>query len=142
MYRSYADTQADFHPILDVQTQLRNLTQDFATSFNTGNYDQAAALYAPDGILMCPHQEICVGPRAIEHRFRQLSEQGYEDLRCETTRVEFSGDMAVEVGRYTAAIPQGNGTIFADRGSFVHTWRRLGVWRMAAHSWNSSLPVR
>ena len=39
----------------DVESQLRDLTQDFATSFNTGNYDQAAGLFASDGELMAPH---------------------------------------------------------------------------------------
>jgi len=58
----------------------------------------------------------------------------------ETIRVEESADMAVEIGRYTAAVRQANGTTVAERGKFVQTWRRLGIWRMAANCWNSDLP--
>ena len=50
---------------LDVQSAIRGLTQDFATAFNTGNYDQAAALFAADGCLMSPQHETVQGPRRL-----------------------------------------------------------------------------
>ena len=142
MYRPLSISVAGASPFLDVESIIRGLTQDFCTAFNTGNYDQAAALYAVDGLLLCPNHEVSQGPREIERRFRQLSEQGYEDLRCETTRVDYSGDMAIEIGRYTAAVRRPDGTVITDRGNFVHAWRRLGVWRIAADSWNSTAPLR
>ena len=126
---------------LDVQSAIRGLTQDFATAFNTGNYDQAAAMFTSDGYLMAPQSEAAQGPKPIELTLRKIAEAGYENLRLETLRVEESGDMAVEVGRYTAAIFQPNRTTVVERGKFVHTWRRLGIWRMAANCWNSDLPT-
>ena len=39
MYRSYSNPLADSRPSLDVQSLIRNLSQDFVTAFNTGNYD-------------------------------------------------------------------------------------------------------
>ena len=126
---------------LDVQAAIRELTQDFVTAFNTGNYDQAAALFTSDGFLMPPQCEAVQGHRPIELMLRRLGEAGYENLRLETIRVEESGDMAVEIGRYTAAIHQVNGTTVVERGKFVQTWRRLGIWRMATNCWNSNLPV-
>ena len=126
---------------LDVQAAIRELTQDFVTAFNTGNYDQAAALFTSDGFLMPPQREAVQGHKPIELMLRRLGEAGYENLRLETIRVEESGDMAVEIGRYTAAIHQVNGTTVAERGKFVQTWRRLGIWRMAARCWNSDLPA-
>ncbi|HEX3351927.1 MAG TPA: nuclear transport factor 2 family protein [Terriglobales bacterium] len=126
---------------LDVQSTIRGLTQDFATSFNTANYDQAAVLFASDGFLMSPQQEMVQGPKPIELILRRLGEAGYQNLRMETIRVDHAGDMAVEIGRYTVAIQQANGTTIADRGKFLHVWRRLGAWLMVANSWNSDLPV-
>jgi uncharacterized protein (TIGR02246 family) len=120
---------------------IRNLAQDFVTSFNTGNYDQAAALFAQDGAYMAPHYDPAYGSKAIERVLRQLGEAGYEDLRLETVRVDSSGDMAVEVGRYTVAIRQPDGTIRADRGKYVKAWRRLGAWFIVADCWSSNLPV-
>jgi len=141
MYRPYSSSLADSRPFLDVQSLIRNLAQDFVTSFNTGNYDQAAALFAPDGAFMAPHHDPAYGPKAVEHLLRMFGDTGYQDLRLETVRVETSGDLAMEIGRYTVAIRQPDGTIRADRGKYVKAWRRLGVWLIVADSWNSNLPV-
>ena len=141
MYRPYSSSLADSRPSLDVESLIRNLAQDFVTSFNTGNYDQVAALFAQDGVFMAPHHDPAYGPKAVERLLRQVAEIGYEDLRLETIRVEASGDMAVEIGRYTVAIHQPDGTIRADRGKYVKAWRRLGAWLIIADSWSSNLPV-
>src|SRR5690348_9657836 len=100
MYRPYSSTGADARPFRDVESQLRDLSQDFATSFNTGNYDHCAALFASDGVLMAPLQEGAYGQKPVERVLRQLGEAGYSDLRMETTRVDHSGDMAMEIGRF------------------------------------------
>ena len=141
MYRPYSSSVADARPFLDVQSLIRNLDQDFVTSFNTGNYDQAAALFAPDGAFMAPHHEPAYGPKAVEHQLRQFADAGYEDLRLETIRVDSSSDMAMEIGRYSVAIRQPDGTIVADRGKYLKAWRRLGAWLIVADCWSSNLPV-
>ena len=141
MYRSYSSSLADSRPFLDVQSLIRNLAQDFVTSFNTGNYDQVAALFAQDGAFMAPHHDPAYGPKAVERLLRQFGEGGYEDLRLETIRVEASGDLAMEIGRYTVAIRQSDGTVLADRGKYVKAWRRLGAWLIVADCWSSNLPA-
>jgi uncharacterized protein (TIGR02246 family) len=141
MYRSSSGSASTVNSWLDVQSAIRGLTQDFATAFNTGNYDQAAALFTPDGLLMPPQREGVQGQKPIELMLRKLGEAGYQNLRLETIRVEESGDMAVEIGRYTVAVQQANGTTVADRGKFVQVWRRLGIWLMTTNCWNSDLPA-
>ena len=140
MYRPYSSTLADSRPFLDVQSVLRNLAQDFVTAFNTGNYDQAAAMYAADGAFMAPHHEPAYGPKSVESQLRQFGDAGYQDLRLETVRVEVSGDIAMEIGRYTVAIRQPDGTIRADRGKYLKNWRRLGTWLIIADCWSSNMP--
>ena len=140
MYRSYSSPLADSRPFMDVQSLIRNLSQDFVTSFNTGNYDQVASLFAQDGAFMAPHHDPAYGPKAVERLLREIGEAGYEDLRLETVRVDASGDMAVEIGRYTVAIRQPDGTVLADRGKYVKAWRRLGAWLITADCWSSNLP--
>jgi uncharacterized protein (TIGR02246 family) len=141
MYRPYSSSLADSRPFLDVESLIRNLAQDFVTSFNTGNYDQVAALFAQDGAFMAPHHDPAYGPKAVERLLRQFGESGYEDLRLETIRVEASGDLAMEIGRYTVGIRRPDGTILADRGKYVKAWRRLGAWLIVADCWSSNLPV-
>jgi uncharacterized protein (TIGR02246 family) len=141
MYRPYSTSLTDSSPFLDVQSIIRNLTQDFVTSFNTGNYDQVAALFAEDGVFMAPHHDPAYGPKAIERLLHRIGEAGYEDLRLETSRVEAYGDLAMEIGRYTVAMRQTDGTIVADRGKYLKAWRRLGAWLIVADCWSSNLPL-
>ena len=139
MYRPFGTSVPNSVPFVDVESTIRGLTQDYNTAFNTGNYDQVAVLFASDGILMPPNHEAAQGPKAIERVLRELGELGYQDLRLETVRVDHSSDMAIEIGRYTVAVRQANGTTVLDRGKFVHAWRRLGAWLMTADSWSSDL---
>lgn len=141
MYRAYSSSLPNSRPFLDVESQIRGLTQDFATSFNTGNYDLVAGLFAPDGVLMAPHHEPAHGQKAVERLLREFGEAGYGDLRLETTRVEYSADMATEMGRYSVSIRQGDGTTQADRGKYLKVWRRLGVWLIMADCFSSNLPL-
>jgi uncharacterized protein (TIGR02246 family) len=121
-------------------TEIRNLAQDFRTAFNTANYDQVAALFASDGLFMAPHHEAAIGPKAVERKLREFGDAGYQDLRKDTTRVDVSGDMAMEIGRYTVSIVKEDGSSSIDRGKYLAVWRRLGAWRIVADCWCSSQP--
>jgi ketosteroid isomerase-like protein len=90
---------------------------------------------------MAPHHEPAYGPKSIEHILRQFGDGGYQDLRLETIRVESSGDMAMEIGRYSVGIHQSDGTVTADRGKYVRAWRRLGAWLILADCWSTNLPA-
>lgn len=139
MYRSNA-TSVPSSGFRDVESTIRGLTQDFCMAFNTGNYDHAASLFSPDGFFMPSEREGIQGPKAVERVLREYGSGGYQDLRLETTRVDFSEDMAIEIGRYSLSICLENGTTSSERGKFVHGWRRLGAWRMIAACWSSNLP--
>lgn len=141
MYRALPAGVSDSGPVRDVESTLRGLTQDFCTAFNTGNYDHAAALFNSDATFMPPHREPSNGVKAIERVLRDFGDTGYEDLRFETTRVDFSADMAVETGRYSLTVRRG-GNVIADRGKYLRTWRRLGVWLITADCWSSSIPLQ
>lgn len=136
MYRSFSSSPADFRPLRDVESQIRELTQDFVTSFNTANYDQAARLFASDGVLMAPQYEGAYGYRSVEQLLRQMGEAGYRDLRLETTRVDHSGGMAMELGRFSITLHRPDGATILERGKYVKVWRRLGAWLIVADCWS------
>jgi len=141
MYRPYSSSLADASPLRDVESQIRGFAQDLATSFNTGNYDQAAALFAHDGVLMASRFEAGYGQKAVERLLRQLGDSGYSDLRLETSRVEHSGDMAMELGRFSVVVHQVGGTLIPEQGKYVRVWRRLGAWLILADCWSRTLPA-
>jgi uncharacterized protein (TIGR02246 family) len=141
MYRPYSSSLADSRPFMDVESQIRGLSQDYVTSFNTGNYDQVAGLFAGDGVFMAPRHDAANGQKAVERLLREFGETGYSDLRIETTRVDSSGDMAMEVGRYSVTVRLPNGTLMSERGKYVKVWRRLGAWLILADCWSRNPPV-
>jgi uncharacterized protein (TIGR02246 family) len=140
MYRPSALGVSGSGSFQNVESILRDLTQDYCTAFNTGNYDHAAALFTTEAIFMPPHRESSRGSKQIEILLRRFGESGYQDLRMETVRVEHSGDMAIEIGRYTVTIHRADMTL-ADRGEYVRGWHRLGAWLMTADCWSSNLPL-
>jgi uncharacterized protein (TIGR02246 family) len=140
MYRAVSLGASPSGPSQDPEAMIRGLTQDFCTAFNTGNYDHAAAIFRPDAEFMPPHRESCQGTKAIERILKEWGDQGYEDLRLETTNVDSSGDMAVETGRYSLTIRRGTNLV-ADAGKYLRSWRRLGVWLITADCWSSNLLV-
>jgi ketosteroid isomerase-like protein len=136
MYRPYTNSLVDPRPFRDVATLLQELTQDFTTSFNTGNYDQAANLFAADGVLMAPLEEGAYGQKQVERLLRRLGDQGYSDLRMETIRVDHSVDMAMEIGRFSLNVRNADGTLTAQHGKYVKVWKRLGAWLIMADCWS------
>jgi uncharacterized protein (TIGR02246 family) len=138
MYRAHAFSVSGSSPLNDSESTIRGLAQDLCTAFNTGNYDQAAALYDSEASFMPPHQDAAQGPKSIERLLKTFGDQGYENLRFETTRVDSSGDMALETGHYTVTIRKGT-TIVADHGKYLRGWRRFGAWRIVADCWSSNI---
>jgi ketosteroid isomerase-like protein len=141
MYGPHPNSQSNFRQFRDVESQISDLTQDFVTSFNTGNYDQAAGMFAADGALMVPCHEAQYGQKPVEQLLRQLGEGEYGSLRLETTRVEHSGDIAMEIGQFSAVARKADGTDVSERGKYVRVWRRLGVWLIKADCWSRTQVV-
>ncbi len=136
----YAGSGGSSSPRPDPESAVRELVQDFATSFNTGNYDHCSGIFVPEGQLMISHRDLTQGQRAIELTLRQLAESGYQDLRLQTVRVDAAGDKAIEIGRYVVTVRLSNGKLVTDRGNYLAFWRRLGAWRIAVICFSSSIP--
>ena len=125
-----------------VETILRKLTALFVSAVNNKNLDAMVSFYAPDATVLPPNNLAAMGTRAIRDLFKSMIDAGLSDFTAQATRIEQSGDLAVEVGRYTVQAPQKEGGKREDRGKYVGTWRRQpsGEFRMVADIWNSDLP--
>ncbi len=119
----------EYNPPLDVESTIRGLTQDFCTAFNTGNYDQVAALFASDGVLMLSHRESSQGRKELsarcgstaiwDTRICALKPRGW------ITRATWPSKLAVTPFRLTLGTEPS-----ATAGKFLRAWRRLGAWRI------------
>lgn len=77
--------------------------------------------------------------KAVERLLRQLSDKQYGSLHLETTRVERSGEMAMEIGRFSAVSRSSDGTTVSECEKYVRVWRRLGAWLVIADCWSRTL---
>jgi len=91
---------------------------------------------------MALQQDATYGQKPVERLLRQMGEAGYSDLRLETTRVDHSGDMAMELGSFSVVMHKADGTLVPEHGKYVKVWRRLGAWLIVADCWSrTSLAV-
>jgi len=49
--------------------------------------------------------------------------------------------MAMELGRFSMVLRQGDGTLVPERGRYVKVWRRLGAWLLIAECWSRTADV-
>lgn len=122
--------------LANAESTIREQVRDFCTSFNTANFADCAELFLPEAHLMIPDREPFVGVKLIERSLREMADAGYSNLRLETSQVDASGDMAMEIGQYSAGIRTPNGVLAIARGKYLACWRRLGAWRIVAHCWS------
>lgn len=124
----------------DVAAAIEAANEAYVNAYNAGDAAGVAAVYAEDATVMPPNAEPAVSRDAIEATMQAgLDAAPGFSLALETTSLEVTGDVAVELGRYVVTDPEGG---HADHGSFIAYWKRVdGGWKMAADIWNSSMPA-
>ena len=76
------------------------------------------------------------GQKLVERLLRQLGEAGYGDLRMETTRVEHSGDMAMEIGRFSVIVRQAGRDDDAGAREICESVAPAGCMALVADCWS------
>ncbi len=96
------------------------------------------AFYAEEAVVLPPNQPMVSGRASIMELFQGLFGAGLRDAALEIVRVDESGDLAAELGKYTLTI----GTA-QDKGKYLVVWRRQpdGAWRAIADMFSSDSPA-
>ncbi len=96
------------------------------------------AFYAEDAAFMAPNQPAIMGREQIAGMLNALFGMGLKEITLEIVKVEASGDLAAEIGRYTMTVGENQ-----DRGKYIVAHRRQpdGSWRAFADIFNSDLPA-
>lgn len=100
----------------------------------------AAAIYAPDAVLLPPNQGRQTGTAAIEEMIAGLKPlKANFVVTPNTIVIAASGDLAVEEGTWKTSIPVASGAAFEDNGKYLVAWRKVnGTWLAQFDTWNSS----
>jgi uncharacterized protein (TIGR02246 family) len=125
------DTTAD-------ETALKQITQTWLKSYNAGDADTIAALYAEDAVLMPPHAPVARGRAAIREFIAKDSagakSAGVKLVSGDET-AGVNGDWGWNSGSYT--VQDGSGKA-VDSGSFLSVSHKVnGKWLYVRDTYNS-----
>ena len=107
-------------------------------AFNRRDAAALAGLYAPDGKLLPPTNQVIAGTKAITEFWQSLFDQGFCDHAIEIVEVRASDTLAYEAGKWRAASADQDGSKKQYQGNLVLVFERQGDgnWRSRLHSWN------
>lgn len=121
----------------DVKKEIAAIGAKWQAAYNAGDGAAVAALYAEDAMLFPPNAGPVAGRAAIEAFWSQAASQGASD-ELKTKEVFAMGDMATELGTYSATAADGS---HADHGHYMVVYKKVdGKWMMYRDTWNSDMP--
>ncbi len=130
-------------PMSRSEAAVRRLTQEWVLACNTRQLDELIDLYAADALVLRSNLPPIRGALAVREFFFSALEAGLGEVAVEPMRVEISGDLAHEVGRYSALVPGTAGKRREERGKYLWVFakQRSGDWKLVSECWSSDLTL-
>ncbi|MGA8618632.1 MAG: nuclear transport factor 2 family protein [Candidatus Sulfotelmatobacter sp.] len=126
-------------PMSRSEAAVRRLTQEWVLACNTRQLDELIELYAADALVLRSNLPPIRGAMAVREFFFASLEAGLGEVAVEPMRVEVSGDLAHEVGRYSALVPGTVGKRREERGKYLWVFAKQanGDWKLVSECWSS-----
>jgi uncharacterized protein (TIGR02246 family) len=130
-------------PMSRSEAAVRRLTQEWVLACNTRQLDELMDLYAPDALVLRSNLPAIRGAVAVREFFFASLEAGLGEVSVEPMRVEVLGDLAHEVGRYSALVPGTAGKRREERGKYLWVFAKQasGDWKLVSECWSSDLTL-
>lgn len=130
-------------PMTRSEAAVRRLTQEWVLACNTRQLDELIELYATDALVLRSNLPPIRGAVAVREYFYSSLEAGLGEVAVDPIRVEVIGDMAHEVGRFSALVPGTTGKRREERGKYLWVFAKQpsGDWKLVAECWSSDLTL-
>jgi len=130
-------------PMSRGEAAVRRLTQEWILACNTRQLDELIDLYAADALVLRSNLPPIRGAMAVREFFFASLEAGLGEVALDPMRVEVSGDLAHEVGRYSALVPGSAGKRREERGKYLWVFAKQasGDWKLVSECWSSDLTL-
>jgi uncharacterized protein (TIGR02246 family) len=130
-------------PMSRSEAAVRRLTQEWVLACNTRQLDELLDLYAPDALVLRSNLPAIRGAAAVREFFFGALEAGLGEVSVEPMRVEVAGDLAHEVGRYSALVPGASGKRREERGKYLWVFSKQssGDWKLISECWSADLTL-
>lgn len=119
--------------------QIKRLRQLWADAFNARDLETSLLFYADDAVVLPPNGVAVRGAEAIRGLLKSMFDADHPEGKFQQNRIEYSGNMAVEVGDYTV-LTRADGDTRQDTGRYMATWRRQenGEFRITVNVWSTN----
>lgn len=130
-------------PMTRHEAAVRRITQEWVLACNTRQLDELLDLYAPDALVLRSNMPLLRGAAAVREFFHSALESGLGEVAVEPIRVDVIGDLAHEVGRYSALVPGTVGKRREERGKYLWVFGRQsgGEWKLISECWSADLTL-
>jgi len=130
-------------PMSRGEAAVRRLTQEWVLACNTRQLDELIDLYAKDALVLRSNIPPIRGAGAVREFFYASLEAGLGEVAVEPMRVEVLGEVAHEVGRYSALVPGTAGKRREERGKYLWVFAKQssGDWKLVSECWSSDLTL-
>jgi len=130
-------------PMSRHEAAVRRLTQEWVLACNTRQLDELIELYAADAVVLRSNLPPIRGAMAVREFFFASLEAGLGEVAVDPLRVEVVGEIAHEVGRYSALVPGTSGKRREERGKYLWVFAKQssGDWKLISECWSSDLTL-
>ena len=123
----------------EIGEQIKCLRESWADAFNARDLETSLLFYADDAVVLPPNGVAVRGAEAIRGLLKAMFDAAHPQGKFEQNQIEYSGNMAVEVGDYTILVHNDDSTR-QDTGRYMATWRRQenGEFRITVNVWSTN----
>ncbi len=127
---------------MSIEQAIKDSDAQFAETLARGDMEAFGALHTEDTLLLPPNAPQLSGRQAVVSFYKEFVEAGYKNFSFSSVQVSSDGDLAYNVGRYSADVATDGGTT-TDSGKFVDVYKRQsdGSWKIHVSIFNSDTPL-
>jgi ketosteroid isomerase-like protein len=126
-----------------VETAVRKVMQDWVFACNSKQLDDLVSTYSTDALVLRPNHPAVRGTPAIREFFFAALDSGVGDVEIDPIRLDVTGDVGYEAGRYKMLVPVAVSKRREERGKYLTLLARQpnGEWRIVSDCWSSDLSL-
>ena len=122
----------------ETEAIFAQLREQWAGNLQAKRVEASVAEYAPDAEFIDPSGTVYQGSAALRQLFQMVTSSYDSDLQFQSQRLEVSGDLAYDSGRYNEVLTE-RATQKGQQisGRYLTVYRRSGdgVWRIVEQIW-------
>lgn len=120
---------------------VQRLTGLYLGAFNRQDVEGVLEFYALDAVMLGPDHPGVKGKDAIRELLKLMFATGYGNVELGRNSVANLGDLAVDIGSYSASMTVRQGGRREEMGKYVTAWRRQpnGEFQITVTVWSTNL---